>query len=174
MFNHLKRGDAIPISHFLQSLSPLVSSVRPFSRTCFSATHLAKETIKEEEKTPDAPKALDPICGFDFKSYMLQKANSINQALERAELLHSRTPRRSTRRCATRSSSAGSTSGRCFASPRVSSSTETRLQPCQRRRELKEASKRHGKLLIEILQRVEDLRVENLRTAKAAMSANQI
>ncbi|XXG79465.1 hypothetical protein AAC387_Pa09g0524 [Persea americana] len=84
MFNHLKRGDAIPISHFPQSLSPLVSSIRPFSRTCFSATHLAKETIKEEEKTPDAPKALDPICGFDFKSYMLQKANSINQALERA------------------------------------------------------------------------------------------
>lgn len=87
MFNQLRRGDAIPISHFPQSVSPLVSSVRPFSRTCFSATHLAKETVKEEEKTPDAPKVLDPISGFDFKSYMLQKANSVNQALDRAVAL---------------------------------------------------------------------------------------
>lgn len=85
IFNQLRRGASTPI--YVSPLSPAPRwflASKSVSRSCISATHLAKETIKEEEKTPDAKKAEEPLSGFDFKRYMLQKANSVNLALDNA------------------------------------------------------------------------------------------
>lgn len=80
MFNQLRRGAETSI--YVSLPSPLGFSKTYFTRTCFFHTHLAKETIKEGERTPGAQKAQEQASGFDFQSYMLHKANSVNQALD--------------------------------------------------------------------------------------------
>lgn len=127
MFNQLRRGAATSI--YVSLPSPLGFSKTYFTRTCLFHTHLAKETIKEGERTPGAQKAQEQASGFDFQSYMLHKANLVNQALDIA------VPpwgfrRRSTRRCATRSWRAGSGFALCSALLRVSLSEGTRSRPC--------------------------------------------
>jgi geranylgeranyl diphosphate synthase, type II len=87
VFNQVRRGStkSKPISVFSPSPSSLGFAKTPFLRACFSDAHLAKETFKEEEeRTPDGQKVQEQASGFDFESYMLHKASSVNQALDRA------------------------------------------------------------------------------------------
>nr|UOO00991.1 geranylgeranyl pyrophosphate synthase [Liriodendron tulipifera] len=87
MFNQVSRRVSVPMSFF--TINPLPCSlfaVRRFSRTCMSATHLAQEQVREDElgQNSDAQMTKLPSCDFDFKSYMIDKGSSVNQALDRA------------------------------------------------------------------------------------------
>ncbi|XP_058072590.1 geranylgeranyl pyrophosphate synthase, chloroplastic-like [Magnolia sinica] len=87
MFSQVSRRVSAPMSFFtINPLSCTLFAVRPFSRTCISATHLAQEHVKEDElgQNPDAQMTKLASHAFDFKSYMLQKGSSVNQALDRA------------------------------------------------------------------------------------------
>ncbi|KAJ8647601.1 hypothetical protein MRB53_000624 [Persea americana] len=53
----------------------------------FFCNPASKRNSQGRRENIDAQEALDPISGFDFKSYMLQKANSVNQVLDRAVAL---------------------------------------------------------------------------------------
>lgn len=77
MFSRGGRSKAIPRSPFLNPLRNLpISVVSPYPKRRFSAISsvLAREDTQQENRKP----------AFDFKSYMVQKANSVNQALDAA------------------------------------------------------------------------------------------
>ncbi|KAL5978331.1 Heterodimeric geranylgeranyl pyrophosphate synthase large subunit 1, chloroplastic [Asimina triloba] len=84
MLQQVSRRASIPMSAFFQAQYPF-PWCRPMlmlSKTSISATHLTKEHVEQEEEEAQVPKVV-----FDFKSYMIQKANSVNEALDRAVLL---------------------------------------------------------------------------------------
>ncbi|XP_058081213.1 geranylgeranyl pyrophosphate synthase, chloroplastic-like [Magnolia sinica] len=82
MFNQRRSRASTPTSH-ISKVS--IFTKRPSPKTSISAIPLTKEhTKEEEEKDPNYQNTPRSVSGFDFKSYMLQKGNSVNKALDMA------------------------------------------------------------------------------------------
>ncbi|OMO56851.1 Polyprenyl synthetase [Corchorus capsularis] len=83
IFNQASRSKSFPLPRSLpfnplKNLSSSTPKKRNFASLPLISAILTKEdTIKEEEQEPPKP-------SFDFKSYMVQKATTVNQALESA------------------------------------------------------------------------------------------
>ncbi|XP_077233246.1 geranylgeranyl pyrophosphate synthase 1 [Tasmannia lanceolata] len=75
MFNPVRTRVSKPLSPFCLSTS----------KTSVFATHLAK--VEQDENNPEAQETQNSNSGFDFKSYMIEKANSVNQALDKAVIV---------------------------------------------------------------------------------------
>ncbi|XVE87257.1 hypothetical protein DITRI_Ditri18aG0102100 [Diplodiscus trichospermus] len=83
IFNKASRSNSFPLPRSLpfnplRNLSSSTPKTRSFTSVPSISSILTKEdTVKEEEQDPQKP-------SFDFKSYMVQKASAVNQALDSA------------------------------------------------------------------------------------------
>ncbi|XP_077217158.1 geranylgeranyl pyrophosphate synthase, chloroplastic-like [Tasmannia lanceolata] len=80
------RGSELSMSNFVRTKGSRPITLLPSPKPTVFSAHLAREQMKleQDEKTLETQDTQNPISAFDFKTYMKDKANSVNQALDNA------------------------------------------------------------------------------------------